>query len=139
MHTIAAAIVSAAGSTLLALGIVTAAWGIWMFFRQSRIVFKPSRELLGSPSDHGLAFEDVYLPLPNGVRVHGWWIPLDDSGKLVLCFPGSIGNISHELTTASFLRRAGANVLIVDYPGFGRSEGRPSESGCYLAASAAWK
>jgi pimeloyl-ACP methyl ester carboxylesterase len=139
MGTIAAGAVSVLQSALIALGIVTAVWGIWMFFRQSRIVFRPSRELLGDPGDVGLAFDDVYLALPNRVRVHGWWIPGDDLRKVILCFPGSIGNISHELATASFLRRPGANVLIVDYPGFGRSEGRPSETGCYLAASAAWK
>ena len=84
------------------------------------------------PSDLGLPFEDVYPQLPNGVRVHGWWLPCADTEKVIVCFPGSIGNISHELTTASFLRGLGANVLIVDYPGFGRSEGRPSERGCYL-------
>jgi len=138
MDRIAAGARSAVLFALIALGIVTAVWGIWMFFRQSRIVFRPSRALLGDPSDVGLAFEDVYLRLSNGVRVHGWWIPGEERCKVILCFPGSIGNISHELTTASFLRRAGANVLLVDYPGFGRSEGHPSEGGCYLAASAAW-
>ena len=30
------------------------------------------------------------------------------------------------------------SVLIFDYPGFGRSEGKPSESGCYAAADAAY-
>ena len=138
MGTIAAGAASAAGLGLIALGIVTAAWGLWMFVRQPRIVFRPSRELLGDPSDVGLAFEDVYPRLSNGVRVHGWWIPGDDPHKVILCFPGSIGNISHELTTASFLRRSGASVLIIDYPGFGTSEGHPSETGCYRAASAAW-
>ena len=34
------------------------------------------------------------------------------------------------------LRRCGANVLIADYVGFGLSEGRPSEAGCYAAAGA---
>jgi fermentation-respiration switch protein FrsA (DUF1100 family) len=36
------------------------------------------------------------------------------------------------------LRRLGLNVLIPEYPGYGMSEGRPSESGCYAAADAAY-
>ena len=31
----------------------------------------------------------------------------------------------------------GLAVLIFDYPGYGRSGGRPSEAGCYAAADAA--
>jgi hypothetical protein len=42
------------------------------------------------------------------------------------------------LRTIAFLHDLGASVLIVDYPGFGRSQGRPSERGCYDAAEAAW-
>lgn len=33
-------------------------------------------------------------------------------------------------------RRLGANVLIVEYPGYGMSGGRPSEAGCFAAADA---
>ena len=36
------------------------------------------------------------------------------------------------------LRRLGVNVLIPEYPGYGMSEGRPSEEGCYAAADAAY-
>src|SRR5262245_62200403 len=102
------------------------------------MVFKPSRSLLGDPSVLGLPFEDIFLRLPNDTRVHGWWIPCEGSRKLMLCLIGSIGNISHELNTVAFLRSLGSNVLMIDYPGFGRSEGRPTENGCYLAADAAW-
>jgi pimeloyl-ACP methyl ester carboxylesterase len=131
--------VSALLFVLAALGALTAVWGAWMFFRQSRIVFKPARELLAEPSDLGFVFEDIRLRLANGLGVHGWWIPAAAGDPVILCFPGSIGNISHELSTVAFLRRLGAGVLIVDYPGFGRSEGSPSERACYLAASAAWE
>lgn len=32
-------------------------------------------------------------------------------------------------------REMGANVVVPDYPGFGMSDGRPGEKGCYLAAA----
>jgi len=36
-------------------------------------------------------------------------------------------------------RRMGVNVLIPEYPGYGMSEGSPSEQGCYAAADAAFE
>jgi hypothetical protein len=45
MATLVAGSVSALLFALMALGILTGVWGIWMFFRQSRIVFKPTRDL----------------------------------------------------------------------------------------------
>jgi alpha-beta hydrolase superfamily lysophospholipase len=125
-------------SALIAAGALAGLGGLGLFLRQRWIVFKPSRTLLADPCGLGLAFEDVFAQLDGGVRIHGWWIPREDSRKLILCLPGSIGNISHELNTLAFLRDLGASVFIIDYPGFGKSEGRPSERGCYAAAEAAW-
>jgi fermentation-respiration switch protein FrsA (DUF1100 family) len=39
---------------------------------------------------------------------------------------------------ADYFRRMGVNVLIPEYPGYGMSEGRPTEKGCYAAADAAY-
>jgi fermentation-respiration switch protein FrsA (DUF1100 family) len=39
---------------------------------------------------------------------------------------------------ADSFRRMGVNVLIPERPGFGMSEGRPTEQGCYAAADAAY-
>jgi pimeloyl-ACP methyl ester carboxylesterase len=124
---------------LYAAGALAAGVAVWLIAQQRHMVFKPSRSLLGDPSVLGLPFDDVFLHLANDTRVHGWWIPCEGSQKLILCLIGSIGNISHELNTVAFLRSLGSNVLMIDYPGFGRSEGRPTENGCYLAADAAWE
>ena len=105
-----------------ALAVVAATW---LILHQRHIVFKPSSELLGDPATLGFLYEDVFPLLSNAVRVHGWWLPCPGSRKLILYFAGSIGNISHELNTIAFLRDLGLNVLIIDYPGFGRSEGGP--------------
>jgi fermentation-respiration switch protein FrsA (DUF1100 family) len=36
------------------------------------------------------------------------------------------------------LENLGESVLVFDYPGYGLSEGKPSEAGCYAAADAAY-
>jgi fermentation-respiration switch protein FrsA (DUF1100 family) len=55
----------------------------------------------------------------------------------VLFFHGNGGNISHRLVAARALADAGANVLLFDYRGYGRSTGRPAEAGTYRDARAA--
>ncbi|HEX6086958.1 MAG TPA: alpha/beta hydrolase [Thermoanaerobaculia bacterium] len=122
------------GAALFSLAV---AW--FLITRQRVIVFKPAAEMIGDPSDVGLPFEEVQPRLAGGSTIHGWWVPRDGSRRVIICLPGSVGNISHELRTVAFLHALGASVLIVDYPGFGRSPGRARERGCYEAAEAAWE
>ena len=59
----------------------------------------------------------------------------------VLFFHGNAGTRAVSLrvaTYASYTARLGANVLAVDYRGFGDSEGTPSEAGLNRDARAAW-
>jgi pimeloyl-ACP methyl ester carboxylesterase len=120
-------------------GIGFALYGGQVFLRQRTIVFRPSRETPWDPGSFHQEFEDLWLSLPNGKKAHGWWLPRKQARKLVFFLPGSIGNVSHELSTLAFLLSLDAAVITVDYPGFGKSEGKPSESGCYAAATAAWE
>jgi pimeloyl-ACP methyl ester carboxylesterase len=106
--------------------------------RQSALVFRPLRGLRWTPSSRGLAFEDVMLPCSDGVRVHGWWVPRRGARRAALFLHGTTGNLSTELERVEFLSSLGLDVLAVDYPGYGRSEGRPSPTGCVRAARAAW-
>ncbi len=105
--------------------------------RQQALVFRPSRTEIGTPADVGIGFEELRLPSGRFGRLRAWWIPGTPGDKAVLFFPGRRGNITHELQTLRFLRRCGASVLALDYPGFGASEGRPSEAGCYAAGRTA--
>jgi len=52
---------------------------------------------------------------------------------------GNAGNISHRLDKLAKYHALGINVLIFDYRGYGRSEGRPSELGTYRDAEAAYQ
>jgi hypothetical protein len=125
-------------TTLAAAGTAWALYGIRLFLRQSAIVFQPSREIPGDPGSIGLDFEDIFVEAGRGVPVHGWWIPGRPGSNLVLFLPGSIGNLACELETFAFLISLGVTVMAIEYPGFGKSGGRPSEASCYRSAEAAW-
>ena len=103
------------------------------------LVYFPERELYGDPADVGLAFTDLTIPTEDGERLHGWWIParVTPARGHVLFFHGNAGNVSHRLEHALSLTAAGLDLLLVDYRGYGRSTGRPSEAGLYRDARAA--
>jgi multidrug efflux pump len=54
-------------------------------------------------------------------------------------FHGNAGNISHRLESIRQFLQLGLSVLIIDYRGYGQSEGRTTEQGIYRDADAAWR
>lgn len=66
-------------------------------------------------------------------------MPADPGRGLLLFFHGNAGNISHRLESIEIFHRLGLSVLIVDYRGYGRSGGQPSENGTYRDAAAVWR
>jgi fermentation-respiration switch protein FrsA (DUF1100 family) len=104
-----------------------------------RLVYFPSRTLDGgTPAALGLAYEDVTLRTSDGVRLHAWWVPAPAARRAVLLLHGNAGNISHRLDKLAVLAGLDASVLLLDYRGYGRSEGAPDEAGLYLDAEAAY-
>ena len=103
------------------------------------LVYFPDRVQYGDPGDVGLSFTDLTIPTEDGERLHAWWIPtrvMPPRGH-VLFFHGNAGNVSHRLEHATALSAAGLDLLLLDYRGYGRSTGRPSEEGLHRDAQAA--
>jgi hypothetical protein len=61
------------------------------------------------------------------------------SQAVMLFFHGNAGNITSRYQLIRQFVRTPARVLIIDYRGYGKSEGSPSEQGVYLDAQAAWE
>ncbi len=108
---------------------------------QHSLVFRPVRGLTATPETRGLTFEDVILTTADGVAIHGWYVPAPHGarGRHVLFLHGNAGNLSHRLYTLEALHHLGHPVLAIDYRGYGRSGGRPSEDGLHADALAAWR
>jgi fermentation-respiration switch protein FrsA (DUF1100 family) len=111
-----------------------------MFLFQDRLVHVPnlpSRELTATPADIGLDYQSVFFTTEDGVKLHGWFLPVQQSRKTLLFFHGNAGNISHRLTSLAVFNDLDLNILIFDYRGYGSSAGKPSEQGLYRDAQAA--
>lgn len=127
---------------LIALAIVYVAMLLLVFLFQPRLLFLPNlpgRALTATPADIGLRYETVELSTEDGETLHGWWLPRKNSRATLLFFHGNAGNISHRLDSLEIFHDLGLDVLIVDYRGYGRSSGKPSEAGMYRDARAAWR
>ncbi|MDP3482946.1 MAG: alpha/beta hydrolase [Sulfuricella sp.] len=112
-----------------------------LYFSQSSMVYYPEigREIVATPLQAGLDYEEVRLLAADGVALHGWFVPSAQSRGTVLFLHGNAGNISHRLDFLLMFHRLGYNTLIIDYRGYGNSAGEPSEQGTYLDAEAAWR
>lgn len=108
----------------------------WM---NTRLVYYPQRQWDATPADAKLAYEDVWPVASDGVKLHAWYVPAENAVGTVLFCHGNGGNVSHRLETILLHHQLGVNVLIFDYRGYGKSEGRPSEEGTYRDAEAMWK
>ena len=124
----------------LFLAYITVVWaGIvaMLLLRENQLIFLSTRTLADFPADHGLDAETLRITAEDGVKLHGWWIH-GPGDQTVVWFHGNAGNISHRLGNARwFVEVLGVNVVLVDYRGYGESEGSPDETGVYRDGRAA--
>ena len=112
-----------------------------VYFMQGRMLYLPDlpgRTLTLTPADVGMDYHDVFIKTADGVMLHGWFIG-KQSSRVVLFFHGNAGNISHRLESIRQFQELGLSVFIIDYRGYGQSEGRTTEKGLYRDADAAWR
>ena len=120
----------------------TVAWAVvvlLLVLMESRLIYFPMRDLAAQPGAFGLAHEELRLATSDGIRLHGWWLKGRGHAALVW-YHGNAGNISHRLDNArELVARFGLDLFLIDYRGYGLSEGAPSEAGLYRDGLAAYE
>jgi uncharacterized protein len=117
---------------------------VFLYFRQAHFIFATERAIKVTPADFQLNYQNVYIPVTNRrgetEKIHGWWIPHPNKeAKPLLYLHGNGITVGENAEHANRLHKLGFSVLLIDYRGFGRSEGEfPSESQVYEDAQAAW-
>lgn len=100
-----------------------------VFLFQGRMVYYPDREILATPAETGLDYEDAFFEASDGVRLHGWYVPAPEPRGVLLFAHGNAGNISGRVPLLRIFHDIGLSTFMFDYRGYGRSEGSPSEKG----------
>jgi len=118
---------------------------------ERKVLFVPERSFRGNPGHVGLEYTDIFPVAPSGpgrttreVKLHGWHMPFESSSgspvPVWLILHGNGGNISVRLDQYKAIRdRYEASLVAIDYRGYGKSEGTPSEQGFYADALAAYE
>ncbi len=92
----------------------------------SGFFFYPMKPWVQNPARQGLAYEDIVLIHPDGLRLHGWWLPAqtEQVAGTVYFLHGNAQNISTHLMNVAWLPAQGYQVFLIDYRGYGLSEGK---------------
>ncbi len=120
---------------------------VLIFLFQKRFIYFPYRDLVARPDQYGLEYRDVFLSVPSGPKIHGWLVEpklegvshsrFRALGRNIIFFHGNGGNISYSIDTVDLFASLGFRTFIIDYGGYGRSEGSANEEGLYAAGRAA--
>lgn len=103
---------------------------------EPRLAFFPTAGEDVTPRDFGARFDAVAIATADGERLHAWSLPADVPRAQVVYFHGNGGNLSVWAPILAALPRHGYSTLAVDYRGYGRSTGQPSERGLYRDVAA---
>lgn len=112
---------------------------VLLFVFQRRFIYYPMQDI--EPFEHySLAgFEEVSLKTKDGVEIFAWYRkPAAKNIPVILLFHGNGGNLSHRLgKILTFANYKNYGIMAIDYRGYGRSAGKPSEQGLYKDGRAA--
>lgn len=92
--------------------------------------YYPDKKAYDRPEDYDLAYEDVWFPTSDGLKLHGWFLPAEGQPRgAVVHFHGNAANVSGHVGLIDWLPRLGYHVLMFDYRGYGRSAGKITRAG----------
>jgi uncharacterized protein len=120
------------------LAVLAAGCGMLVYLA-NRAVYCPQKYPKGNWNLQAeLGASDVWLNTVDGVRLHSWWVPSPGSQLVTLFLHGNAGNVTNRAAHIREITAAGSSVLVLDYRGYGKSGGSPSEKGLYEDAETAF-
>lgn len=117
---------------------------LFLYLRQNRFIFFPAPVIETTPAELELKYEEVWIPVNRKSgkieRIHGWWIPSEiPSNRVLLYLHGNGVNIGANVNHAARFHQLGFSVLLIDYRGYGLSEGSfPTEDTVFVDAETSW-
>jgi fermentation-respiration switch protein FrsA (DUF1100 family) len=101
---------------------------------EDRFIYRPTR--VGHVVGLGV---DVSFTSRDGVKLHAIYAPRAYAYFHLLFLHGSVGGLPRHRAALASLAALGPNLFAIDYRGYGKSQGKPSEAGLYADALAAYE
>jgi fermentation-respiration switch protein FrsA (DUF1100 family) len=99
------------------------------FWFQRKLIFLPTKGAIPEPGAFGITAAKVTVPVSKEVRLCAWWASEGDSPYTLIWCHGNAGNIMHRAEEFQDFVKAGLNMVLFDYRGYGESTGTPSAEG----------
>jgi pimeloyl-ACP methyl ester carboxylesterase len=97
-----------------------------LYFKQESLLFFPSRLRADHQFRFSGRFEERWMPVADGTRLHGLLFHAPNSKGLVFYLHGNGGAVDSWGEAATAYTDLGYDVFFLDYRGYGKSEGRIS-------------
>jgi fermentation-respiration switch protein FrsA (DUF1100 family) len=115
-------------------------WAALLFFSQRQMLFpRGVIPVTAPPPQTAPGLRMLRLPMPDG-DVEAWFLPPAGGGPApaLLFTHGNAELIDHWVEAMASFSARGVGVMLVEYPGYGRSEGTPSYASIRAATLAAY-
>ncbi len=95
----------------------------------SAFFYEPYKEFKYYPDTTRYSVEEINFKSANGNNLNGWFFKPKNKNVIgtVLHFHGNAANISYQFQFSDSLIKAGFQVMVFDYEGFGKSQGKVSQ------------
>lgn len=99
--------------------------------------FQPLKQHVYDPEDAGFAYRDVAFAAADGTKLHGWLFPAKGERiGSVYFLHGNAENVSTHFAGVAWVTEGGFDAFVIDYRGYGRSEGVPTLDGLHQDVTA---
>jgi fermentation-respiration switch protein FrsA (DUF1100 family) len=120
-------------------GLLLAGYGclcLLAFLYQRRLLYFPIRWSEEEARRSNPGFEQLFIPTPDGQRLHAWLLRQEKAPWTVVIFHGNAGNLSFHQDTLVPFQALGLQAILFDYRGYGLSSGHPTEEGLLIDGEA---
>lgn len=117
--------------------IVFVGFTLFMYLWQRHMIYLPAHEKPDLSEYQVEGMYEITLSTKDGLQLYAWYKPASEQQPTILYFHGNAGHIGYRIPLARRFIEAGLGVLLLEYRGYGRNEGYPSEQGLYRDAEAA--
>lgn len=94
-----------------------------LYFMQEKLIFFPEKLASNYQFNFSIPFEELRIPVADGTKLHGLLFRADSSRGLIFYLHGNAGSLRTWGDVAKTYTDLGYSVFMLDYPGYGKSEG----------------
>lgn len=102
-----------------------------LYFIQTKLLFYP--EVLPANYDFEYTAEEIFISMTDGIELHGLHFKAEEPAGLILYFHGNAGSLRSWGGVCNQFIALNYNCLIVDYRGYGKSQGKIKNKAQFLA------